>query len=947
MASRLGLIHNKVARRVILLFFLSALIPIILTAVFAFTYINDLLLDQSHKELQREAKLYGMSVLDRLLVIDNKMHNIADQVDSTYRKDPNRNLASLAKARISSERQKYDSQIDNLSIEILKENGSGKIEIAPDRDHKTILYSKSDNAGIVRVYLRRVITLDKNNTTISILAELNNNFLWGDKDNLPFASFICVTDSSGIVLFCPYPDSNILLNQFKKSGAREEVRAITWTGNEGKNLAVAWDLFTQSRFTGKTWQIITSKPETEALSPVYAFRKFFPGVIAFSILVVLLLSMMQIRRSMLPLKQLVMATRRLANYEFGEVVDVKSDDEFKELADSFNTMADRLKKQFSELEILSEIDTLLLTYPDMDVVISRIFDSAKNIIPCDFIAITLVDKTSPEVGFTYIKEMAARTTPYIEKTVIPTAEADKLLAQGESRLVDLKTQAWHILEPLAKYGIVTARICPIRVDEKLRAIFSLGYRTNSVVNSQDAGCAHGIIDRLGVALATTDRDEKLYHQAHYDHLTGLPNRKLFNERLDEYINNATRRNEHAALLYINLDRFKNINDTLGHTGGDKLLLEVGERLRNYARPADIISRLGGDEFAILLTNISSGTDAISLADNISKGMLRPFQIQSREIFVNISIGIAVYPADGNDGKTLLAHADAALYHAKERGRGRYMFFEDTMNQEIMRRMELETAMRHALSREQFTLYYQPKIDLRTGSLVGVEALIRWNHPELGFVRPDQFIPIAEECGLIEPIGDWVLRTACAQFKQWRGMNISPARLAVNISSRQFMQADFVDSINKIIISTGMLPDELELEITESLLMDLRINTKLIFSELATMGVRIAIDDFGTGYSSLGYLKRFPVHTLKIDRSFIHDIPADTQATTLTLSIIAMAQALNMEVIAEGVESKQQIDVLRSSGCNFVQGFYYYKPTPADEMTSLLMQQASNQPSQPD
>jgi len=930
-------LRSKVARRVVWLFFLSALVPLAATAFFSFTYITDLLVEQSYKQLQHAGKLYGMAVLDRLLIVDSKLRKLSVNIASADNTQPTPDTALTGRSPTVVTLNGYEKQIDKLTLEIVPADSLAIESHASSAEGKTMLSSKTDPAGITKIYLRRSVVI-KNNETATLVAELNNEFLWGDKDSLPFSTFLCVTENTHKVLFCSHSDHAAILANLSKSSGEVEPRRLTWTTADEEYLAVAWDLFIKSSFSGPGLKIIASRLKTDALLPVYAFHRIFPRVILLSLLVVLLLSMIQVRKSMVPLERLVEGTRRLANYEFGEPVVVNSADEFRELADSFNAMAARLEKQFNALRILSEIDRLILTSPDLEVVLARIFDTADKIIACDFIAITLIDKTDATVGWTHIKENADNKQPYVEKTIIPDSEAATLSAQENMLTVELKTQSWRLLDPISKYDALTAQVFRIVLDDRLRAIFSLGYRTQPPGGGGDPDYVRDIIDRLAVALATADRDERLYHQAHFDYLTGLPNRQLFNDRLEQHIIQAHRKNIRAALLYIDLDRFKNINDSLGHVGGDKLLSQVAERMRSCVRETDTISRLGGDEFAIVLSNITAPQDASNVAEHIIDTLAKPFFIQARETFVNASIGIAIYPEDGIDNKELLTHADAAMYRAKENGRGRFMFFEESMNREILQRIEMETAMRHALRRAEFSLHYQPQIDPQNGRITGVEALIRWNHPQLGLVPPNQFIPLAEECGLIDSIGEWVLHTACKQYQNWRNMNIAPGRLAVNISSRQFMRADFVDVINRIITDTGMLPQELELEITESLLMDERINTKSIFSELEVMGVKVAIDDFGTGYSSLSYLKRFPVHILKIDRSFTKDIPSDGLATTLTLSIIAMAHALNMQVVAEGVETKEQLELLRTHQCDFVQGYYFSRPLPAEELVRFMTQQ---------
>ncbi len=921
--------RSKVARRVIWLFFISTLVPIAVTAFYSFTYVTDLLVQQSYKQLQHASKLYGMAVLDRLLLVDNKLRKLSQLHQDEVLADQNGHVLKIFDT---------EHQIDALRLEMVPADRLPLDYQNAQTENKSILFSKSGIDGGAKLYLRRVTTIVKNNKVVTLVAELNNNFLWGNKDSLPFSTFLCVIDDNGKVLFCPNQSYKALQEKVREMSGQADSRRLSWNNNDGKNLAVAWGLFIKSNFYGTDWKIISSRSESEALLPVYAYHKIFPLIILFSLLTVLLLSLIQVRRIMFPLERLVGATRRLARYEFGEKVNVDTKDEFGELGDSFNIMAARLEKQFNILKVLSDIDHLILTYPDLDVVLANIFDTAHKIISCDFMVITLLDKSDTTAGWTYIKDVGDNRPAVVEKAKLPSSEVNQLLTYEDVKLQDLKTQPLQCLQTIINQGVTTAQTCPILLNGGLRAIFSLGYRSDLTEKVEEPDSVRDIIDRLAVALATADRDEKLYRQAHFDFLTDLPNRQLFNDRLEQHIIRARRNKERAAILYIDLDRFKNINDSLGHASGDKLLRKVAERMRNCVRETDTVSRLGGDEFVILLSSVSSPKDAGYIAEHIISEISRPYVINAREIFINASVGIVIYPEDGVDNKSLLAHADAAMYHAKESGRGRYKFFEESMNKELVHRIEMETALRHALERDEFCLYYQPQIDLGSGRVNAVEALIRWNHPDIGLVTPAQFISLAEDCGLIEPIGEWVLQNACSQFQEWRKKNIAPEKLAVNISSRQFMRENFIDTVEKTISSTGMLPQSLELEITESLLLDESVNTKSMFNKLCAMGVQLAIDDFGTGYSSLGYLKRFSVHTLKIDRAFTRDIPGDEQATTLTLSIIAMAHALNMEVVAEGVEFREQLELLREHKCDFVQGNYFSVPLTADDLVRYLDEQ---------
>jgi diguanylate cyclase (GGDEF)-like protein/PAS domain S-box-containing protein len=429
--------------------------------------------------------------------------------------------------------------------------------------------------------------------------------------------------------------------------------------------------------------------------------------------------------------------------------------------------------------------------------------------------------------------------------------------------------------------------------------------------------------------------ERLNYLAHYDTLTGLPNRILLQDRLSQAMVEADRRDRLVAVMFLDLDRFKIINDTLGHETGDALLKSVAERLRSCVRAGDTISRLGGDEFTIVLANIAHVDDVAHVAQKIIESFVAPFHVNGRELFISPSLGITLYPFDDNDIDSLLRNADAAMYHAKELGRNTFRFYTAELNRRTAKRLRLETALRHALERNELLLHYQPQVDLKTGRVTGAEALLRWQHAEMGLISPLEFIPLAEETGLIIPIGEWVLRTACAQARLWREAGLGELQIAVNLSGRQFQHLRLARLVKKVLKETGLDPRQLDLELTESLLMH---NTDAILGtmeELHAHGVAFSMDDFGTGYSSLSYLKRFPIDTLKIDQSFVRDIPRDPDDAAIAQAIIAMAHNLDIRVIAEGVETADQLAFLRSKRCDGMQGYYFSKPIPAEGMARLL------------
>jgi diguanylate cyclase (GGDEF)-like protein/PAS domain S-box-containing protein len=429
-------------------------------------------------------------------------------------------------------------------------------------------------------------------------------------------------------------------------------------------------------------------------------------------------------------------------------------------------------------------------------------------------------------------------------------------------------------------------------------------------------------------------EDQLLRQANFDDVTGLPNRVLAMDRLSQALVSANEQNRMVAIMYIDLDRFKNVNDTLGHAAGDQLLKEVAQRFLSCVHESDTVARLGGDEFLIILT-LDNTIHVETLAAEILEACTSAFMLDGHEMFVSATIGMTVYPDDGANPHVLLRNADAAMYQAKEKGRNTYMFFTPEMNAKAIQRLELETKLRRAMENEDMLLNFQPLVEADTGRLVGVEALIRWGGTELAGVGPHQSIEVAEETGLIVPLGEWVLRTACEQVKSWQELTDRPLRISVNVSARQFKEGNLVELTKSILKELDLSANLLELEITEGLLLSDDPETDIIMRDLSDLGVRLAIDDFGTGYSSLSYLKRFPFDVLKIDRAFIKDVTTDPEDAALTRAIIAMAHGLGLKVIGEGVETEEQLAFLQAEGCNMIQGYLVSRPMDADAFTDRL------------
>ena len=456
----------------------------------------------------------------------------------------------------------------------------------------------------------------------------------------------------------------------------------------------------------------------------------------------------------------------------------------------------------------------------------------------------------------------------------------------------------------------------------------------AIIHDQDGNAVGAVVAFRDVSAARVASLE-MSRVAQHDVLTNLPNRALFNDRLSQAISLAERQSKQLAVLFVDLDQFKRINDSLGHSVGDRLLRSVARRLVACVRRTDTVSRLGGDEFLILLSQIEHSEDAAITARKILRAVAAPHVIDSKSLDVNVSIGGSTYPADAQNAETLVSYADVAMYEAKQQGRNSYQFFRTDMRARMATRVALERDLRCALGRNEFTLHYQPKVNFQTGQCTGMEALLRWQHPERGLLSAATFVPIAEECGLIVAIGQWVLLEACRQARAWSDLGLKVVPVAVNVSAVEFRARDFLSGIRAVLIATGLDPQDLELELTEGVLMQDAESAVVTLLALKAMGVKLAVDDFGTGFSSFTYLRRFPVDTLKVDKSFVHEITEDSDGTTIVNAMINIGKSLKQRVVAEGVETRSQLDFLQRHGCNEGQGYYFSHPITAEQVEKMF------------
>jgi len=606
-------------------------------------------------------------------------------------------------------------------------------------------------------------------------------------------------------------------------------------------------------------------------------------------------------------------------------------DEPRQLIAHFNRSAASVQEQFQALETLGEIDKLLLGSAELEQVLEGILARVQTVTRCHCVGITLRDADAPGRGRVFLAGNNLSDLP-VTRVELDDDMLTTLLAENQGLTVARCEEARHsFLWPLKDLGAEFFWVWPVNVAERVEAILAVGYRETPAADPYLARSGSQFAERLAVALSKSARDERLYRQAHFDPLTSLPNRILFRDRLAQEITNAMAGLSRGALLYIDLDHFKRVNDSVGHSAGDQLLSIVAQRLRSCVKEGDTVARLGGDEFTVILRNVADPAAARTVGQRIIETLRLPVNIGGRDHFVCASIGITLFPDDGSSIDDVMRNADTAMYRAKDRGRGCTLFFDPTMN--VKANAPTETGLHSALRRREFSLFYQPQFTISNGALAGVEALLRWQTARDGMRPPSEFVPAAEESGLIIDIGGWVLDAACAQLASWRDQNIAPPRLALNVSAQQLKHSGFPQLVRQALEKYGLAPGLLELELTESVFADAAAGSTL--ERLQQMGVHLSLDDFGTGYSSLSYLRQYPIATVKIDRTFLEEVPQNPASATLVETIIVMAHALGKRVVAEGIETAAQLEFLRERRCDLAQGFYLARPLSSQVVSELL------------
>ncbi len=951
-----GLLGTRVGKRVLGLFVVFGVAPAVLTLALADWRVRDALVAQHFKRVGETVEALGLTVWDRLRIADEIA---AEQLDAR-RPDAAglfTNTAFDAVLALGQNRTVVHHLAGETVPAALLDPATWRDAPLPKgRDGSVVTLAEP---GGLRVWLLRPLPAGAPEGPNAMAAlRLRPTFLWQRDDELGTDSELCVFDHLNRPLRCTSPLPQAASRTLAQAWQHKPTGRFEWDGAVPM-VGVYREVFLKGRFHSPSWNVVLSQPADAALAPAQRLREvIWPGAFI-ALMSALLLAIGQVRRTLGPLRALTQATEHLAARDFSHRVSVAARNEFAVLGEAFNRMTEGLSRQFDTMESLSAIDRVILEARSLDEIGSLGVDLLQRALGTPIVGLLL--EAQAQAGWRlYLGESALDLLPVTMRGAarpgsrpgivwLPTARpavARHADLPGRDALVEIT----RLVEPNTLLGFVSRQVDGLhlqRIDttDGLVGLVIVGWSPAQTPTPEAREIVSALVGRTAVAIAAARRERLLNHRAHFDALTGLPNRPHFLERLDAQLTAATARAESVAVLFVDLDGFSQINDTLGHETGDVMLGMVGQRLQATIGERGLVARLGGDEFAIAL-HCPAGQAPEDMRESVGaqaraviEALSTPYSLNGTPQFINASIGIACFPADGGNADTLLRHADLAMYRAKATGRGSFHFFETQMNEEVQLRARIEAELRTALQENQFLLHFEPLVAARSGTVLGAEVLVRWSHPTRGQVSPGQFIPVAEETGLIVPIGSWVLREACAQYMRWRAANLPLAVISVNVSVRQFQRPDFVDEVRDVLRATGMPASSLKLELTETLLMGESIGVEHTLEGLASMGVSLALDDFGTGYSSLTYLKRLPVHTIKLDRSFVRDLQEREDARELARSAIAMVHALRKQVVAEGVETPEQRAMLAAWGCDLLQGWLFTRSLPADAFERFVRSEA--------
>ncbi len=915
-------LKSRVARGIALLLLTAAMVPASLITSLSRHETIKLVSSYEHKTLVDTSQAYALATFSNLTVASEKLSQFSqllragDSDDIELLRLPM--FLSIVHLRPDGEilQQYGESGLAMPSKALIRNANLGKQSGNP-----RLVVLPMSTTGHYALYLT-LPDIKAQRLESLLVAKLNPEFVWGSKDIYPDNTNLCVYRQDGKKtppLFCSH-----------------DVVATSQSTNAADINTGSWELFLRGVFGETSWRYETQRrqPISADMFSSMTGNSYFIWIAVLTLLLVGLLSLMQIRKTLVPLEHLIEATKKVSKGNFSPV-KIVGNSEFSDLANAFNTMSTHIEKQLGTLQSLSELDREIVTKLDVQAIISQVMSRMHKLQPLATFCIFRLDSEDNAVMQCTV-DIGGATTLDSTRISVPLAEIAEIKSYGQGQASECSTHSRLAHQSLpAQLGNKFNWTLPIFWQDEMYAFLTVS--SNTPLDTNDTGWNEfrELAGRIGIAISAHAREAQLLTQAQYDALTGLPNRILLHDRLCQAIEHSDRVSNPFWTIFLDLDHFKYVNDSMGHEAGDQLLMEISKRLHACIRETDTVARFGGDEFVIILQGGMDENQKLGIVNRMIASIAMPIQVNQQEISITSSLGISVYPSDGLTAEVLVKHADIAMYRAKESGRNNFQFFTQSMNEKAAKRMHMESLLRRALERNEFTLLYQPQVDLVSRDIAGVEALIRWNNPELGEVYPAEFIRLAEEIGLIIPIGEWVLRKACQQAVCWQKAGFGTLKMSVNLSVRQFRNENLLESIQDILTETGMPAEYLELELTESMFVNDRTSVLKTMHGIKAMGIRLAIDDFGTGYSSLSYVDNLPLDTLKIDKSFTDDIKQGKQKSPVVDTIITLAKNLGLKIVAEGVEYAEQADYLTARGCDLIQGYYYSKPKPASVVEEML------------
>lgn len=913
------LFASPFARRLLLLFVLSSMLPALVLGVLSLRYVERELAAVTGRHVQHLVKAAGFAIFDWLQRRDQEIRDVVarlalgDTAGEALRVGPDISILPLAAA----------PGLNPLEIERLRAGDS--------------VFERLDGAGEDAGFTlsRLVATAEGEFVVTSQLGVLPSAH-----SVLPPSVDYCYVEAGGAPIQCsrrmPGELGAMLV---AKGGAGHRLFDFT---SEGRRLAArSWQVFLDAEFGLPDWQIVVWHERADLQLSVSAFGELLRPVLFFAAVGAVLLAMVAIRHHLAPLRTLADAARRFGTHDLDVRVEVSSGDELEGLGRAFNDMAARLKRNFQFMNALGAIDRDALTSKDSETTVRALLRGLGDLIAHDWACVWFHDGRSPSLLLMSQDGVSLQQE-------LTHAEG---LSTGDRVLV-LSADGWTVIPfsvraLCASPGRQTRRVfaVPLAVGGRGAAAMWIAPRADVALSTEDEHTFRELGARLAVALVNFSARDELYVEAHFDTLTGLPNRRLFREMLDTAILRAPRDGHAVGLLFVDLDDFKYVNDSLGHVAGDRLLRAVGEVLRHAVRETDHVARLGGDEFVVILPDLDQDENlAVASITQVAEKLLAelrtPMVLDGQELLVRASIGGALYPRDGANADELLRCADAAMYLSKDTTRGGFTFFAEELNARATRRLALQAEILRGIERDEFVLLYQPQVSTVDGTVRGCEALLRWQHPVRGLLAPGEFIAEAEATGLIADIGTGALRLAARQLATWHGLGYQELSMSVNVAARQFDDPQLVQLIEQILGDVGIPAALLELEITETTACRRLDHTVEVMQRLSTLGVRIALDDFGTGHSSLSYLQRMPLATLKVDRSFVTEIGVSRRGESIVDAILALAKCLDLEVVAEGVETDAQRDHLAERGCDLIQGWIYRPALPPAAFIEFVAERRS-------